>query len=345
MKQLFIFLSFFCLIQLSAQTEYVIDNFSEKYYAKLTIDKGFEDDVFKQGNIRVFNKSTKTEIIKIESEEFTIFFDEEGNINSNIVQLPYGEQSNIICDDFDFDGVKDLAIMDGQFGCYHGPSFQVYLEKNNNLVHSPEFTELAHGYCGMFETDHKSKVIRTMTKSGCCWHEFSEFKVVNGIPKPTVIVVEELDGIFHVSTTTEWKGEEKIVTVEKTLETEYEDIKPIISFELQKNRKKVSVFAISDYILTYLLIKPNELVEFNYPIEGNDDRPDFILNKHLDRLTFTNKDATYEVYETVKGGKTKTIGVLVKVNGKTYDLKGDVNSLEGTLKNLSGITLENLGKE
>ena len=291
------------------------------------------------------NKSTDTEIIKIESEELTIFFDEEGNINSNILQLPYGEQSNIICDDFDFDGVKDLAIMDGQFGCYHGPSFQVYLEKNNNLVHSPEFTELAQEYCGMFETDHKSKVIRTMTKSGCCWHEFSEFKVVNGIPKPTVIVVDEIKGFYYVSTTTEWNGEEKTVSVEKTLETENTDIEPIISFELQKNRKKVSVFAVNNYFLNYVLIKSDEIIEFNYPLLEDYENSNFIITKHLDKLTFTNKNATYEIYETVTGGKTKTIGVLVKVNGKTYDLKGDVNSLEGTLKNLSGITLENLGKE
>ncbi len=146
------------------QTEYVIDGFSEKYIGKLNIEKGQEEDVLKKGVISILLKSNKKEIIKIESDEFSFDLDEQDEMKANVLELQYGEQSLIISKDFNFDGVNDLAIMDGQFSCYHGPSFQVYLEINNELKHSPEFTRLAHEYCGMFGVDYDTKTIITMTK-------------------------------------------------------------------------------------------------------------------------------------------------------------------------------------
>lgn len=112
----------------------------------------------------------------------------EGKIETNILELPYGKQSIIIFEDFNFDGIKDLAIMNGQYSCYHGPSFVVYLEIDSKLEFSSEFTQLAQEYCGIFQVDYETKTIHTMTKSGCCWHQFSEFKIKNNKPIPIKII-------------------------------------------------------------------------------------------------------------------------------------------------------------
>lgn len=169
-----------------SQTTYEINGFSEKYKGKLTIENGFEDDIFKKGEISIYyiNKN----IITIKSEEFTFELTSDGNIETDILELPYGKQNIIIYQDFNFDGRKDLAVMDGQYSCYHGPSFQVYLETGDGLKHSPEFTRLAQEYCGMFQVDSESETISTMKKSGCCWHQFSEFKVEKNNPIPIKIV-------------------------------------------------------------------------------------------------------------------------------------------------------------
>ena len=41
--------------------------------------------------------------------------------------LLYDKQSVLTVDDFNFDGMEDVAISDGQNGSYHMPSFNVYL--------------------------------------------------------------------------------------------------------------------------------------------------------------------------------------------------------------------------
>ena len=38
----------------------------------------------------------------------------DGKVRSNIKEIPYGEQSQILYEDYNFDGVPDLALMDGQ---------------------------------------------------------------------------------------------------------------------------------------------------------------------------------------------------------------------------------------
>lgn len=117
----------------------------------------------------------------------------DGKPASNVRQLPYGEHSLIISDDFDFDGDADLAIRDGDNGCYGGPSFDVHLKSEDGFVRSPELAELTVGFCGLFQVDAKHKQLRTMTKSGCCWHEYTTYDVVDGKPRAIEVVTETLE--------------------------------------------------------------------------------------------------------------------------------------------------------
>ena len=42
-------------------------------------------------------------------------------------RIAYGNQSVVRFDDFNFDGIVDLAIQNGREGGYSGPSFDIYL--------------------------------------------------------------------------------------------------------------------------------------------------------------------------------------------------------------------------
>ncbi len=342
MKLFLFLLNGFISTNVFGQTEYKIKGFSEKYMGILTIEEGFENEVFKKGKISIIKTNTNKQIIEINADELIFELDKKGAVKTNVLELPYGEQSVLIYEDFNFDGKKDLAIMDGQYSCYHGPSFQIYLENGDGLKHSPAFTQLAQQYCGMFQIDTDTKTIHTMTKSGCCWHQFSEFKVIDNIPTPVLVIEEAYDFPFLTRTITEWEGNKKRIKTEKTIDLQQEGITELFSFKLVKNQKKVSVFNINNRILNYTFMASDQTVEFSYPIESVYKNPDFKINKKEDRLIFENKNATYEIYEIRKLGNLDKIGVIVKVNGKRYDLKGDLSSLKGCLKNIKEVKLDNV---
>lgn len=336
----------FYFSHLLGQQEFLINDFSDKYFGKLTIDKGSEGQVFQKGTFAIFHKSTQKELLKIESDEFAWGFDDFGSPVSKPIVIAYEDQDLFVYQDFDFDGNQDLAIMDGQFSCYHGPSYQVYLETGNQLKHSPEFTRLAHDYCGMFRVDEENKTIHTTTKSGCCWHQYSEFKVIEGIPKEVYRNEEDATNFpFYSSKVIKWNGEKKIESIKTTVDLEGEGITKILSFNLLKSGKQAVIFSLNNRILNYALITPENLVEFNYPIEVIYKNPDFTINESEDKLTFANKGAKYQIYENKLNGVIKEIGIKVTVNGKVYDLKGAANSVKGTLKNVNEASLDNVIRE
>jgi len=165
----------------SQRRTYEVQDFSPRYRATLEIEDNSE--VFRPGIVRVFARGSATPLIEVASPELVLDTDAKGGkAKANVHELPYGEQSVLIYDDFNFDGIKDLALMDGQNSCYHGPSYQVYLGTADGFAPSPEFTELAQDNCGLFEVDAKAREIHTMTKDGCCWHQYAVYTVRDGKP-------------------------------------------------------------------------------------------------------------------------------------------------------------------
>lgn len=316
------------------------------YEVHLIVQKGYENEVFKKGSISIIDIRTGQKAISIESEELTFDLNDEGKVETNVVELPYGKQSLIIYQDFNFDGMEDLAIMDGQYSCYHGPSYQIYLEKDGQLQHSPEFTRLAQQYCGMFQVDREKGCIYTYGKSGCCWHETSTFKVKNGVPEPILVVEEDARNYPFIEVkTAEWKDGKEINRSEKNIDLKAEGLSKIVSFRLAKNDKLLVLFEANGGILNYALVQPSGAVEFSFPIQANYDKPDFTLSPDNTLLTFKNENAVYQVYERLKQGKIAKIGILVTVKGKKYDLKGDLSSLTGSLQKLRDLQLDNLYKK
>ncbi len=322
------------------QKTFEVQDFSKDYYGKVYLENPSE--VFSQGWVAIYDKKTNKQLIKVESEELISETAEDGKIKANVKELPYGEQSLIIYDDFNFDGIKDFAVMDGQNSCYHGPSFQIYLggKIKSRFVLSKSFTRLAQEYCGMFDIDKTTKKISTMTKSGCCWHQFSEFIVVNNVLKAVKIVEE--DGMlaypFIYLTTKTWNGKRMIETSIRTVIWEDERVKILLSFNT-KNNKQVILYR-QENELHYAFVNKSGNIEFAYPRDSEVENPTFIIDskENPTALSFTNKNATYKIYET-EGEK---IGVQVNVNGKLSDISGDKTSQKGNLRKLVEANLTNV---
>src|SRR5690606_26758494 len=167
-----------------------ISDFSDKYEAFIHVNEldsieGFEGEKYlPEYVIKIIEKKSQKEILKTFSYDFPDYLlDENNEAIPNIKELPYGSQSVLLYEDYNFDGLKDLALMNGNNSCYGGPSFDIYLAQNSSFEYSESFSELSNDYCGMFQINPETKTISTMTKSGCCWHQYSEFKVVNNEPK------------------------------------------------------------------------------------------------------------------------------------------------------------------
>jgi hypothetical protein len=123
--------------------------------------------------------------------------------------LLYDKQSVLNIDDFNFDGMEDVAISDGQQGSYGMPSFNVYLSSKaaGKFVYNEAFSELSH-HLGMFTVDKKAKALETFDKSGCCYHITERYKVVNNRPVKVYS--------FEEDAAQAGKYEDKIVLTTKT---------------------------------------------------------------------------------------------------------------------------------
>lgn len=318
----------FAFLTSKAQQKFLITGFSDRYEGQLEIAKGFEEEVFKKGRISIIEIETKKKLFTIESDELTYDLDEGGKVKTNVSEIPYGEQSIIISGDFNFDGRPDLAVMDGQNSCYHGPSFQIYLETGKGLLHSEGFTRLAQEYCGIFSVNEDEKTISTITKSGCCWHEFSEFKVEDNIPVATKIYEEGINEngyTAHIVESELVNGKMR----EKAYDVLVEDerLEEIYSIIFAKG-KEASVYRTNDEDhpqLIYVFRDVEDHVELFY-----NDR--FIYDPNKNILQFTNEGVTYEIGENT---------ILVKMKEKNVRMNSVVDTSQ-TLRSAGDLKLKNV---
>jgi hypothetical protein len=146
--------------------------------------------------VRVFRKGSKTpfqtlRLPNIELYKDTAAFSPE---TSKKPRGLYAEEYSFVFDDFDFDGVEDLAICNGREGGYGGPSYTVFLfdKRADKFTENRRLTRLAgEGYLGLFFVDAKKKTLTAYTKSGCCYHETEVYKMAGGAPVLVEKIIED----------------------------------------------------------------------------------------------------------------------------------------------------------
>jgi hypothetical protein len=223
--------------------------------------------------------------------------------------------------------------MNGQNSCYGGPSFDIYLYDNGSFTYSQSFSELSNTYCGMFQYDSTEKRIYTMTKSGCCWHQYSEFIVENNEPKALKIEGYDHYGRFPYSliiTEQKWNGAkmvERVTGKEIDLSNVSESDSFPFSFQLENGKWVLffdKLFAEENKITAhYIFVDADGKVELEYPNPDENRRfASFIYTETGGSYTcsFSNGNAKYTVYDY--STPERKVGVKVIVNGKTYDFKG-----------------------
>ncbi|SDG93660.1 hypothetical protein SAMN05421827_11362 [Pedobacter terrae] len=177
MKSLIIFCGILLITGTSeAQFKFLANNSSDQYKAKIFVDKCEGNACGGKATIIVYDKITNREIDTFHSEDLDFGLTESQNAKLGWLEL--GKyQTPLIFGDFNFDGMEDLAIRNGNNGAYASPSYEIYLSsKENKFVKSGELTKLASENLGMFDFDKKTKQIAIHQKDGCCFDKTINYK-------------------------------------------------------------------------------------------------------------------------------------------------------------------------
>lgn len=192
MKNIFLIcLVFWASSTVFSQKTFELNNASKYFDIKISVEKCEDGFCGGKTSFSFYKKGGTTPYQVISLPDTQIQLDESGNAQANISML-YDNQSAVNIDDFNFDGMEDVAICNGAQGSYGGPSYEVYLSNKSagKFVYSKAFSELGQ-HLGMFEVDKKKKVLRIFDKSGCCWHVTEEYSVIGGRPVKTFVEEED----------------------------------------------------------------------------------------------------------------------------------------------------------
>jgi hypothetical protein len=177
----------------AAQIKFEVKNASKLYDVLIEVEKCANKVCEGKATFTLFKKNSTTPF-QIFRLDYTSFGQGDNDrASANVTRLD-DEQFAATFADYNFDGVADLALCDGNNGPYGAPTYQIYLFSRaaNKFVLSEPFTELSQeGRLGMLKVDRKRRRFQTMSKAGCCLHMTEEFVVVNNRPKKILEIEED----------------------------------------------------------------------------------------------------------------------------------------------------------
>jgi hypothetical protein len=162
-----------------AQKIFEFKNSSKIYNVRLVIEKCDDSVCFGEAKFSIFRKGREKAFQTLTtSTEFKA--PDATRLNPKVL---HDQRHLVFFEDYNFDGLKDLAIRDGHHNFDEGPSYQIYLfsPKIKKFVHNRDFTSLNQKrYIGAMEVDRQKKVLRAFSRSYSRWESVEEFKVVRG---------------------------------------------------------------------------------------------------------------------------------------------------------------------
>ncbi len=110
-------------------------------------------------------------LLSLQSDDL-IFSAKNGSINEPL--------SPVLFEDFNYDGLPDIAVRNGSNGNYGAPSHDIYtVTPDGSYMRNEALTELAQNYLGLPELiDPESKILRVFARNGCCERYADDFKVL-----------------------------------------------------------------------------------------------------------------------------------------------------------------------
>ncbi len=174
-------------LNVTAQDKFEARTLSKKYDVSVDV-YGCENGLC-SGKVvfSIFKKRAKKPFQQIHLKETFIRLNDNGQPDFvSVSEKTSGKWSALYLDDFNFDGLEDLALPDGDNGGYRGTSYRIYLydRSKDRFVYSNSFTRLAQGpYIGIPKIDTKNKTLEVIWKSGAGFHSIERYSVFGKHPR------------------------------------------------------------------------------------------------------------------------------------------------------------------
>lgn len=210
-----------------AQETFVFKDKSEIYDVKVGFEKCEDTDEVKICNEKAtfyLSKKNQSQVFQaIEMEETYLSLSGKKQKKGDLSEL-YGDgNAGVYFTDYNFDGIEDLAVSNGNYLPYGGISNDVFLysKAQRKFVRNAELSDLESN--NMFvDVDEKLKIIETQTKSGCCWHEKARYRFVNNRLQKFYVFTEDAQGdgkwmrlITEIRVNGKWRKTTKRVLIKK----------------------------------------------------------------------------------------------------------------------------------
>jgi len=176
----------FSAANIFAQEEtFVFKNKSKLYDVKVSVGncerEGAEKKICNdQATFQLLRKNQAQPFQTIEMTETYLQIEGKQKRNGDFVELYGNESLGVYFIDYNFDGIEDLGVSNGNYLPYGGISNDVFLysKAKGQFVKSDELSKLETENISV-NINKKLKIIETQTKSGCCWHEKARYRFVN----------------------------------------------------------------------------------------------------------------------------------------------------------------------
>jgi hypothetical protein len=183
-RYIFLFsLLIFGAFAVPAEETYIFKDKSKIYDVKVSFEKCDADEdaticsdkakfyLMKKNELRIFQA--------IELDETYLYFGGKRETKA-VSELAGGDTRGVYFADYNFDGIEDLALSNGNYLPYGGISYNVYLfsKTAGKFVLNLDLTKLESEKMSV-EVNAELKYIEAQTKAGCCWHERARYRFVN----------------------------------------------------------------------------------------------------------------------------------------------------------------------
>jgi hypothetical protein len=191
-----------------------VGNCAEEYEKKICNDKA---------TFQLFRKNQAQPFQTIKMKETYLEIEGKTKINGGLTELYGNDSRGVYFADYNFDGIEDLGVSNGNYLPYGGISNDVFLysKAKGKFIRNEELSQLESEKMSV-NINKKLKTIETQTKSGCCWHEEARYRFVNNRLQKFYVFTEMVteDGEW-VELTTEtrvkgkWRSTTKKVSVKE----------------------------------------------------------------------------------------------------------------------------------
>lgn len=262
----------------------------------------------------------------------------------NVKNIPYNKQHLVLFDDFNFDGIKDIALFCPKEEFTNEPAYTVFLISKNGEMDGGHNSFSGTIKKGMtYKLNRQEKKLEVFNKKG-----YDNATVEEYLVKSFDYAPHTKTCIYNSSTNNIYTVMEKFWTVEGNLlktKTEKKFIlnkgsRIILTFKIAQKDKRVIVYATTDGSLHYAFTNKENVVELAYP-EANATTTDTTATTDFEykngQLSFHHVNADYIIFDG--DGMLEVKGTL---NGQDYLFTGDPKSKKGALNDIEKFHFKNV---